>query len=491
MTDWRAEGGDDADRDLASVYPPGTLIGGKYQVQTLIGRGGMGSVWAAIHLGLGQRVAVKLISRRYAASREARQRFDLEAKAVAQLRSRHVVQVYDNGETSDGTPYIVMELLEGESLDQRIKNAGPMPLDAALRITQQVSRALGRAHSMGIIHRDLKPENIFLTRSQDDDEEIAKVLDFGIAKIKRTDGSSSSTRTGAVLGTPLFMSPEQARGLKSVDHRTDIYSLGMVVYMMLTGQPAFSGDSFGDILVAICTQPLPPIRSVAPWLPEAMETWLARACAREPADRYPTPEALVEGLFAASGQRRPAAQSQEIPMMAESAVDPRVIPAAGRTSPGAHTAAVAATQASVGRATGTGRTTSAVSLSAEQIPRRSLLVPVLAASGVLVIVVLVAALVILRKQTGTREVVASGGQVGAVSAVATPSSVPTPSAIATGTAAPAEPPSSGAAASAALPAKNATGSSPAAAKPAAARAKAPGEKPSTGKSKSSKVDLGF
>src|SRR5262249_51541569 len=161
--------------------------------------------------------------------------FDLEAKAAAQLRSRFVVQVYDNGETEDGTPYIVMELLIGESLDQRIQRQGPVPLDAALRIIGQAGRALSRAHSLGIVHRDLKPENIFLTHTEDDDAEIAKVLDFGIAKIKSPDNGAggSGTRTGAVLGTPLFMSPEQARGLKSVDHRTDIYSLGMVLYMML------------------------------------------------------------------------------------------------------------------------------------------------------------------------------------------------------------------------------------------------------------------
>src|SRR5262245_24359558 len=264
MADQTVHGDDD--KDLPS-HLPGTVIGGKYRIDGMIGRGGMGSVWSAMHLGLNQRVAVKLIARRYASSREARQRFDLEAKAAAQLRSRFVVQVYDNGETGDGTPYIVMELLEGESLDHRIHTRGAMPVDHAVRIITQVGRALTRAHAVGIVHRDLKPENIFLTRAEDDDGEIAKVLDFGIAKIKTPDSIDSATRTGAVLGTPLFMSPEQARGLKSVDHRTDLYSLGMVTFMMLTGHPAFTGESFGDILVAICTQPLPTLHQVAPWLP--------------------------------------------------------------------------------------------------------------------------------------------------------------------------------------------------------------------------------
>jgi serine/threonine-protein kinase len=304
-------GSGDDDQDFPSTLP-GTVIAGKYRLDGMIGRGGMGSVWSTMHLGLGQRVAVKLIAKRYANSREARQRFNQEAKAVAQLRSRYVVQVFDNGETEDGTPYIVMELLEGESLDQRLERRGPLQLDQAARYIGQVGRALKRAHELGIVHRDLKPENIFLTRSDEDDGgEIAKVLDFGIAKMKTSEGGSSATRTGTVLGTPLFMSPEQARGLKTVDHRTDIYSLGMVAFTMLTGRNAFSGESFGDILVAICTQPLPSIRAFAPTLPPAMEAWMQRACAKEPQDRYATIDAMIDGLYQAAGMARPRATGQE------------------------------------------------------------------------------------------------------------------------------------------------------------------------------------
>jgi serine/threonine protein kinase len=355
--------GDD-DRDFPSTLP-GTVIAGKYRIDGLIGRGGMGSVWSAVHLGLGQRVAVKLISKRYATSREARQRFDIEAKAVAQLRSRFVVQVYDNGETAEGTPYIVMELLEGESLDHRIQSRGPVPLDQAVRIIGQVARALTRAHSLGIVHRDLKPENIFLTHTQDDDGEIAKVLDFGIAKMKTSETSDSATRTGAVLGTPLFMSPEQARGLKSVDHRTDVYSLGMVTYQMLTAQSAFSGESFGDILVAICTQPLPTIHLVATWLPPSLDGWLKRACAREPNDRYKSIEELIEGLYAAAGISRSNVQSQEL-ARSDSA-------GTGQIPARADGSSTARTQAAAGLPPGT---TSAVAVSGQDIPKRSVLLPV-------------------------------------------------------------------------------------------------------------------
>jgi serine/threonine-protein kinase len=292
----------DPSDDPAASIPPGTLIAGKYQLERLIGRGGMGSVWAAMHLGLHQTVAVKLIAQYYARSPEARLRFDREAKAAARLKSRHVVQVYDNGETADGTPYIVMELLDGEPLDARIRRLGRMTLEQALPIIAQVGRALSKAHSVGIVHRDLKPENVFLAR--DEDGEVAKVLDFGIAKIKTTDPGGSGTRTGTVLGTPLFMSPEQARGLRSVDHRTDIYSLGMVVYTMLTGATAFSGESFGDILLQICTAPLPSLEAAAGSLPPGVDTWFGRVCAQDPANRYATVDEAIDALAIVAGYGR-------------------------------------------------------------------------------------------------------------------------------------------------------------------------------------------
>ena len=409
----------DEDKDFPSTLP-GTVIGGKYRVDGLIGRGGMGSVWSAMHLGLGQRVAVKLIAKRYAGSREARQRFDLEAKAAAQLRSRFVVQVYDNGETGDGTPYIVMELLEGESLDHRIHTRGAMPVDQVVRTISQVGRALTRAHAVGIIHRDLKPENIFLTRGEDDDGEIAKVLDFGIAKIKTPDSVDSATRTGAVLGTPLFMSPEQARGLKSVDHRTDLYSLGMVTFMMLTGQPAFSGESFGDILVAICTQPLPTLHHLAPWLPPALDGWLKRACAREPGDRFRSVEELLEGLYAAAGLARPSLQSQELVRSDSAGTTGQIPPRADATS-------TARTQAAAGLSPP--RTTSALTVSGQDIPKRSVLVPI-AIAGVVVGVLGGAAFVFWQRHSAETTTLASGVDMVQIPSAASASSATPPPAAA-------------------------------------------------------------
>ena len=180
----------------------------------------MGSVWEGRHSTLGTRVAIKFIDQEYADSKEARSRFDTEARAAAALQSKHAIQIYDHGVTDDGRPYMVMELLAGEPLDERIDRVGRMPLEDTARIVAQVCRALQRAHDAGIIHRDLKPENIFLVRSPDDDDEIAKVLDFGIAKIKTPpgeEGLSSSTKTGAVLGTPYYMAP--GAGARAADDR--------------------------------------------------------------------------------------------------------------------------------------------------------------------------------------------------------------------------------------------------------------------------------
>ncbi len=285
-----------------SSVQPGTLLADKYRLEFEIGRGAMGTVWSALHLTLDQRVAIKIISREHATSTELRRRFSTEAKAAARLRSRYVVGVYDDGETPDGLPYIVMEYLEGECLEDRIARCGSIPLAEATRIAKHIGRALSRAHSRGIIHRDLKPANVFITQSEDDDEFgwIAKVLDFGIAKMEDY-GEKSTTKTGTVLGTPLFMSPEQVRGASSVDHRADLYSLGMVVYNMVTGTYAFDGASFGDLLVSICTEPLPSLRDAAPWVPPSLEQWFEKACARDPEDRFAHADEMVEALAEAAG----------------------------------------------------------------------------------------------------------------------------------------------------------------------------------------------
>jgi len=281
------------------------LVAGKYQLQRLLGRGGMGSVWEGVHVSLGTRVAVKFIEAEYADSPEARSRFQNEARAAATLQSKHVVQVYDHGLMPDGRPYIVMEFLAGEPLDARLERQGRLKPAETVRIVQQIARALGKAHRAGIVHRDLKPENVFLVWDDEEQTDVAKVVDFGIAKFTSPNmGVSSSTRTGSVLGTPYFMSPEQARGLRTVDFRTDLWALGVITYRCLVGALPFTGEAVGDLLVKICTAPLPVPSHFVPELPPAFDAWFARALAREPEGRFQSAQELTDALVAALGAPR-------------------------------------------------------------------------------------------------------------------------------------------------------------------------------------------
>jgi serine/threonine-protein kinase len=281
---------------------PQELVAGKYRLVRLLGRGGMGSVWEGTHTSLGTRVAVKFIEAEYAGSAEARQRFENEARAAATLRSKHVVQVYDHGVTPAGNPFIVMEFLGGEPLDKRLDRVGRLPPQEVSRIIQHVCRALAKAHEAGIVHRDLKPENVFLVWDDDDSMDIAKVVDFGIAKFTdKSMGVSSSTRTGSVLGTPFYMSPEQARGLRSVDYRSDLWSVGVIAFRCITGRLPFEGEAIGDLLVKICTAPLPVPSQWAPGIPPGFDDWFVRALNRDPAGRFNTAPELAEALAVACG----------------------------------------------------------------------------------------------------------------------------------------------------------------------------------------------
>ncbi len=274
----------------------GMLVAQKYRLLHAIGSGGMGSVWAAEHVSLRTRCAIKFMERALAAQQEGRQRFDNEAMAAARLSSRHIVRVFDHGvDDATGRPYLVMELLRGEPLDQRLEREGTLELQEVRSIASDLGKALQQVHAAGIVHRDLKPENIFLVRDEDGDAEYAKLVDFGIAKFSRESGLSSSTETGAVVGTPQYMSPEQARGLRAVDQRADVWSLGVIVYRALTGRLPFDGESVADVLVKICTAaPLPPSTHVP--LPPDVDPWMERSLRKEPAARFASVREQVEAL---------------------------------------------------------------------------------------------------------------------------------------------------------------------------------------------------
>jgi eukaryotic-like serine/threonine-protein kinase len=266
----------------------GLVLNGRFRLIAELGRGGMGSVWRAEDMALEAQAAVKLIDPSLLQTPEALARFKREAKAAAAIRSTHVVQILEYGvqqmPNGDALPYIAMELLKGESLAKRLERVGRLPPEEALPLLTHVARALSLAHASGIVHRDLKPDNVFLVREMDDD--VGKVLDFGVARqlgaLAKTGGLQ--TQSGAVLGTPFYMSPEQTVGL-SVDARSDIWSFGVIAFECLTGVRPFEQESLGALFHAICVAEM-PVPSSRASVPEGFDEWFARATARELPQRF-------------------------------------------------------------------------------------------------------------------------------------------------------------------------------------------------------------
>jgi len=279
----------------------GAIIGGKFKLERPLAQGGMGSVWVARHQLLDTDVAVKFMEKSIAENESARQRFEREAKAAALIKSPHVVQVLDYG-IEDGAPYIAMELLDGEDLDHRLQRGGPLSIDKAYVILEQVGKALRRAHELGIVHRDLKPSNIFL--SKHGDEELVKILDFGIAKDISATTSASATSTGALMGSPSYMSPEQIRETKQVDHRSDLWSLGVILYEVLTGRLPFDeSENIGKLLVSICTDPVLPPSVLNPTFSIELDRFFEKALSRDRNTRFQNMSELVDAFGVCAGVR--------------------------------------------------------------------------------------------------------------------------------------------------------------------------------------------
>ncbi|MCU0692777.1 MAG: protein kinase [Polyangiaceae bacterium] len=288
----------DIDASGATGWPEGApargeVVGGKYVCERLIGTGGMGAVLAGRHTQLGQRVAIKVLLPGALRDPLAKKRFLREARAAIVLRSEHVARVLDFGTLKSGAPYLVMEYLEGRDLKDMLARYGPLPVDAAIDYLMQASEALCEAHRRGIVHRDLKPANIFLSTSVDGTP-LVKVLDFGISKtVAATAASSGSvsgiTKTDAILGTPAYMSPEQLRSSKLVDHRTDVWSLGVTLYELLTDRLPFgsSDDGVASMCVHILEDPPPVLHKLRPDIPAALDEVLRRCVEKDPADRWP------------------------------------------------------------------------------------------------------------------------------------------------------------------------------------------------------------
>jgi serine/threonine-protein kinase len=261
----------------------------------------MGAVWLADHQGLKTRVVVKFMLEDLGASEGARNRFSREAAAAAQVKSPHVVQMLDHGVSDDGIPFIVMEHLEGHDLGDEISKSGPMDPAKVVTIISQVAKALSKVHAAGLLHRDIKPDNIFLVDGEED--VFAKLLDFGIAKTQVHEGEptplDSETKTGQIVGTPFYMSPEQVTAQKTIDLRSDLWALGVVAYEAMTGRRPFDGPSFGALAVKIATGNPPKPTESNPALPPSVDAWFAKACAHNPADRFSSAKELADALRAA------------------------------------------------------------------------------------------------------------------------------------------------------------------------------------------------
>ncbi|MBX3248816.1 MAG: DUF2378 family protein [Myxococcales bacterium] len=306
----------------------GRVIAGRYRIRGLLGEGGMGAVYEAEHLAVGRRVALKRLHPELATDASSVSRFQREARAAGATGHEHVVDVLDLGFAEDGAPYLVMELLAGESLAQRLARQRLLPSDRAASIAGQVLSALEAVHALDVIHRDLKPDNIFLTR-RGGRSDYVKVLDFGVSKMAADSKDPKLTRTGMMVGTPHYMSPEQARGVRQLDHRVDLYAVGVILFECLAGQLPFHADNYHALLQSILAREAPSLVTLVPTIDPKLAAVVARALAKRPEDRYPDARAMWEALVPFGAPQLAEIRSSHPP------------PSAGAPRPGAATESLA------------------------------------------------------------------------------------------------------------------------------------------------------
>jgi eukaryotic-like serine/threonine-protein kinase len=275
---------------------PGDLIDDKYRIVRLIGEGGMGAVYEGENTRIRRRVAIKVLHGNVAGMADAVARFEREAQAAGRIGSEHIVEVLDLGDLPSGDRYMVMEFMDGDSLSQRIRQRGRMLPAELYPVTRQLLDALSAAHGAGIVHRDLKPDNVFLLRSRRAQPDFVKLLDFGISKFGGANNALSMTRTGAVMGTPYYMAPEQAKGSRDLDHRVDLYAVGVILYEALAGEVPFIADTFNELLFKIVLESARPLLEVVPETDPGLAALVERAMARDPAHRFQSAEDMQREL---------------------------------------------------------------------------------------------------------------------------------------------------------------------------------------------------
>lgn len=278
---------------------PGDLVEQKYRVVGLIGEGGMGAVYEGENIRISRRVAIKVLHAAYTGNRDAVQRFEREAQAAGRIGNDHILEVLDLGSLPDGDTYMVMEYLDGEPLSDRIKRSGRLTPQEVAPLVRQILTGLAAAHSAGIIHRDLKPENIFILKEKAGRRDFIKIIDFGISKFQPLGGDGlKMTRTGAVMGTPYYMSPEQASGSAHCDHRSDIYSVGVILYEAVSGRVPFDAGTFNQLMFQIVLSEVPVLTAAVPEIDQAFASLVSKAMARDVNARFQTCEEFRAALDA-------------------------------------------------------------------------------------------------------------------------------------------------------------------------------------------------
>jgi serine/threonine-protein kinase len=276
----------------------GEIVDEKYRIVRLIGEGGMGAVYEGENVRIHRRVAIKVLHSGVAETAEAVQRFEREAQAAGRIGSEHIVEVLDLGNLLNGDRYMVMEFMDGDSLSSRIRSKGRLAPVEIYPIAVQMLDGLTAAHGAGIIHRDLKPDNIYLLKSRTGKVDFVKLLDFGISKFNQLSGDSgfSMTRTGAVMGTPYYMAPEQAKGSRAIDHRVDLYAAGVILYEAATGQVPFNAETFNELLFKIVLEDPQPLEEAVPGIDPGFVAIVKRAMARDPGERFQTAQEFRQAL---------------------------------------------------------------------------------------------------------------------------------------------------------------------------------------------------